>query len=663
MPLVIEQLECRTLFDATLSATPPAVYVLPNSAPTSINLNQYLTDPSVTGSFVVFQTNEGTIPMDIFTQNSQVAATATNFLSYVNSSEYDNTFFHRVIKQGIGIVQGGTYTTSLNPIPTASPIALQAALPNSAGTIAMARTTDPNSATSGFFFNAIDNTSNFTGSNQYAVFGRVLYNGMNAVNAIYNLPQPPSGTPPLVTSDNQPQPNVPVINYSGGTPTASNLVVIQSATATSPLTFGASTDNNQLVVPAIAPDGTLTLTYVPGATGTAHIDINGQDYGGHVVTTSFTVNVGALPTTTATAGKGQARIIRFTDPNGVAGTVTLAGPGTATLTATGGGITTSTKGGVETVTGTPQSVSISTTGTSAGSVLNVGGAVTLAGIGTDANIGSISASRATLNGGLSVAGTVGSINLASAGSGTITISGTGRSTVLRIATATGEGISDTGTIGSINTGSWTGGGLISAPAINRIAATHEFSAILSAGSVGQVTAGSITESSAWSISGTVARISAGSISNFNLTAGAIGTITDRGTADSDIFSSLGNIGAVSAQTLSNTQIDAAVGATDNADNLATQFSTNTTIGSVSIGRGGFSNSVINGATLRHVNLGAVSSSNNGTPFGVASSDIVFLTAIVDGKRVTVSRATAQSDVTAALTKAGVTPNDLVIRIV
>src|SRR6202035_2911642 len=108
-------------------------------------------------------------------------------------------------------------------------------------------------------------------------------------------------------------------NYTSGTPTPSDYVVVESAAITSPLIFGASTDNNNLVTPAIASDGSLILTYTPGQTGSAHIIVNATDLGGNVATTTFTVNVGGLPTTPATIGKGAARVIHFTDPNGVAG--------------------------------------------------------------------------------------------------------------------------------------------------------------------------------------------------------------------------------------------------------------------------------------------------------------------------------------------------------
>jgi hypothetical protein len=447
---------------------------------------------------------------------------------------------------------------------------------------------------------------------------------MTAVNAIYNLPQ--NGSTPqanvVTTSDGASQTNVPVVNYtSGNAVTASNLVVVQSAAVISPLTFGASTDNNQLVTPSISSDGTLTLTYVAGQTGTANIIVNASDLGGNVATTTFTVNVGGVATTPATIGKGAAHVVHFTDPNGVAGTATLIGPGNATLTFTGAGVTTSTsKAGVETVTGTPQSVSIATTGTTAGSVLSITGGVAIAGISTDASIGSISGSRVSLSGGLSVAGTLGAVNLTAAN-----------------------------------------GGTISATKINRISVKQGLNANVSAATVGLVSAGSIT-SSTWAITGNLAGITAGSITGLNLSAGKIGAITDRGAATNDTFNSGANIGIVSALSLTGTRIYAG-GPTLDAGGIPTAFPADDTISAVVVGKGGFSNSIIGGGTLARVSLGPVTSTNGGTPFGVAAHKILSLIATVDGKRLALARATSTAQVTAALTKAGITPNDLVIRIV
>ncbi|MHC5119455.1 MAG: peptidylprolyl isomerase [Planctomycetota bacterium] len=114
-----------------------------------------------------------------------------NFLEYVNDGYYDGTIFHRVIKGFM--VQGGGMDKELKPKPNNDPIINEAAngLKNDRGTLAMARTADPDSATSQFFINHADNDFlNYTGPSPdrigYAVFGKVT-DGMEVVDAIANV--------------------------------------------------------------------------------------------------------------------------------------------------------------------------------------------------------------------------------------------------------------------------------------------------------------------------------------------------------------------------------------------------------------------------------------------------------------------------------------------
>lgn len=128
------------------------------------------------GTLVRFSTNLGSFDVDLFSDPS-VATTVGNFLAYANSGRYTNTIFHRSTTYNpasIQIIQGGSYVlagSTLNPIVTDPPIPLQGGFANVRGTIAMARTNDPNSATSGWFFNV---TSNPALDYNYAVFGAVV---------------------------------------------------------------------------------------------------------------------------------------------------------------------------------------------------------------------------------------------------------------------------------------------------------------------------------------------------------------------------------------------------------------------------------------------------------------------------------------------------------
>ena len=134
---------------------------------------------------VQFETNVGNFVVDI---NEKAAPkTAANFLRYVNEGFYDNTIFHRVIANFM--VQGGGFEAGMVQKETHAPIPLESknGLTNKRGTIAMARTMDPNSATSQFFINLKNN--HFLDANQspdgngYAVFGQVV-SGMDTIDKI-----------------------------------------------------------------------------------------------------------------------------------------------------------------------------------------------------------------------------------------------------------------------------------------------------------------------------------------------------------------------------------------------------------------------------------------------------------------------------------------------
>ena len=135
---------------------------------------------------VKLHTNYGVITLELFADKAPV--TVENFKQYVRDGHYDGTIFHRVI--GNFMIQGGGFDTGMKQKPTREPIANEAdnGLKNDAGTVAMARTMDPHSATAQFFINVKNNDFlNHSGKNSqgwgYAVFGRVV-EGMDTVDAI-----------------------------------------------------------------------------------------------------------------------------------------------------------------------------------------------------------------------------------------------------------------------------------------------------------------------------------------------------------------------------------------------------------------------------------------------------------------------------------------------
>lgn len=139
---------------------------------------------------ILMKTNIGEIKLELYPEKAPV--TVENFVSYVNDNFFNGLIFHRVI-DGF-MIQGGGFDENLHQKETKAPIKIESdnGLKNDRGTIAMARTNDPNSATSQFFINLVDNnflnfrSPDITGYG-YAVFGKVT-DGMEVVDKIATVP-------------------------------------------------------------------------------------------------------------------------------------------------------------------------------------------------------------------------------------------------------------------------------------------------------------------------------------------------------------------------------------------------------------------------------------------------------------------------------------------
>ena len=135
---------------------------------------------------VKFETSMGDFTIEL--NEEKAPLTVKNFISYAESGHYDGTIFHRIISNFM--VQGGGHLPDMSQKPADSTVKNEAnnGLENKIGTVAMARTNDPHSASAQFFINVTDNDFlNFTGENPqgwgYAVFGKVV-DGMDVVNAM-----------------------------------------------------------------------------------------------------------------------------------------------------------------------------------------------------------------------------------------------------------------------------------------------------------------------------------------------------------------------------------------------------------------------------------------------------------------------------------------------
>lgn len=162
----------------------------------------WLQDPSPTktssqggkaqGSLVVLETSVGKITLRLFPDKAPI--TVENFLKYVRAGHYNATIFHRVMPRFM--IQGGGMDANLRERPTRPPIKNEATngLSNKRGSVAMARTNDPDSATAQFFINVEDNgrLDYGPGSAGYAVFGEVI-EGMAVVDRIVSVPTTSKG--------------------------------------------------------------------------------------------------------------------------------------------------------------------------------------------------------------------------------------------------------------------------------------------------------------------------------------------------------------------------------------------------------------------------------------------------------------------------------------
>jgi cyclophilin family peptidyl-prolyl cis-trans isomerase len=169
---------------------------------------------------------------DVLLDSAAAPKSVENFIAYANQGLYDGTFLHRSTTYNandIQIIQGGGYgvnsSREIYTVPTFSPIALEAGASNRRGTLAMARQSAPDTATSQWFFNLRDNSSldPSPGNPGYAVFGRVLGGGMRAVDLLGSV---------RVYGDVSPFPEWPLYGYDGTNLRVNNLLFFYSVRTT-----------------------------------------------------------------------------------------------------------------------------------------------------------------------------------------------------------------------------------------------------------------------------------------------------------------------------------------------------------------------------------------------------------------------------------------------
>jgi uncharacterized protein (TIGR03437 family) len=218
----------------------------------------------VTGPYVHFETNLGTIDVQLFPDAAP--QTVANFLKYVNQGSYTKSIIHRSVKNFV--IQGGGYNADLKPIAASAPVVNEFKLSNTRGTIAMAKLgDDPNSATNQWFFNLKDNPDLNSTNGGFTVFGRIVSKpSLDILDKIAAVPIPGVLADPFT--------EMPLQNYNGGTVQPENLIVVNSIT---------QMDTPQ--APAISENGVITAGGFGGFSSAApgsFIEIYGSNLAGEI---------------------------------------------------------------------------------------------------------------------------------------------------------------------------------------------------------------------------------------------------------------------------------------------------------------------------------------------------------------------------------------------
>lgn len=614
---------------------------------------------------VRFETNLGRITFLLF-PDSVTPLTNANFLNnYVDAGLYDNTIVHRSVA-GFVIQAGGYKDTSGYPhVTQADPVPNEFANDqayvgagnpvNTRGTVSMAKLgSDPNSATSEFFINLADNSSNLDAQNGgFTTFARVIGGGMHVADAIANLPQENA------SSLNSAFDTLPVINTSSG----SNPVIISSAKAQRvlPVTLDSTTkyatwiDEKGGKVTISLSSGTADLTFVGGtdmtySTSGNHVYIKGnnvdlEEIDTHNTSKSSTLSINSV------GGKGPAHIGDIIADGslgavsarsvllqgdltaaGSVGSIDLQGTYRSTLSTTGG--TTDIK--IRTALDTSISVSGGTIKSLTAGVWHDDGE--LATSITANNLDSLKV-NGNFSSNLTIIKDIGSIKI-------------------------------NGNVGTLGPTTWTVGGSISSVKVGKVMG-------LTARVVKDIASFNAREvlSSFANSTATATNITAGSIGKFNAatltnqsvidSSSNIKSLTIRGAMDSSTIRAVANLGQINLHSVTGNFVDSSTGSviasgiyagvvdtfSGSPVTLPGSFLTDSaaTINHLNI-RGTFSNTNIAAPILANVAVGNVQAAST-THFGVtAHNRIGHLTANVKGKSVYLVNARSQDDIDAYLTK-------------
>lgn len=635
----VDGLESRVLFSLALVAPLADLTVQSGSSAARVNLTDSFDDAAVP-TRVRFDTVLGNLDLEMLDGVKPV--TIANFLKYVKAGRYDNTIVHRATNpaaDGLGVIQGGGYSfPDFGHIPTDAPIANEfetnGVRSNVRGTVAMAKTSNPDSATSEFFVNTSDNAQALDdprNSGGFTVFAQVINNTLATADAIAALPTRAFAAP---------FGQIPLRDYSDAdfaarkTPTADNVVLVRSAFVMPDGTFTVDSSDPSIAT-ATVNNGVLLVTPQAGKEGKVTFTVTATD-GATTVQDAFDVTV--VPGIDVQIGDGQAKALTFTDADGTVGTVTVKG-GTATVRLNGSGLTQAAdpKKGT-TVSGTNLNVErITIANASAGGATVTfkakggDGRLSVGAITTDGTIKSLAGKQIAITNGLTATG----------GLGKVAVGGDLRGGV------SAPSLASAAVGGAVGGGTWDVSGNAGKLAFGSAATdwVGNFGGDVASITVANDLAGALTARSIKSLTvkGGVQDTNINLTQPFAAGAVALGKLTAGRAIDNTQIHVASNLGTITAAAITNSTIFAGLDVPEGGalPDAASDFTSQATIKGISAkGKGAqatFADTNIAAASLGKVALGTIQTNNAAVPFGIAADKIASLTGVAGATPIKLSK--------------------------
>lgn len=674
----VERLEDRRLF--AVNVTPLADISGAVNGTGTVNAAAAFNDDTAT--FVQVTTSSGNYRVQLY--DTRKPGTVQNFLRYVSADRYDGLIIHRSDPlngnpaQAPDIIQGGGYVfPGFNRINTFPAIVNEfndnGIISNTRGTIAMAKTSNPDSATSEWFINLDNNSTDLdapSNSGGFTVFGKVLDADMPIVDAIAALPRFAFASPFSA---------IPLRNYTQTdfqnqvTPTENNVVSTTTDVIPDVLTYTVSSSDPSIATATVDANGVVSMNY-GASVGTATITVQATGLDGTTTaSTAFDVGVGQLDV--SIGGESGNKSVSFTDSDGTVSTITVKGAGTATVRFTGDGLAQTTNKGKVNVEGTGGAVLslVSIAGSDASTAVTINsrggdGVTTLEVLSTDGALKSLSASRTNLTGAITTVGAVGSINLLSANGAALNLGGSTSDSGAKI---TGGDFVDTDIVSSAPlasvklrsaTGTDSTSDVISAPGIASIAIAGDSSAeITSVGepNINKVTiggnfSGTMTAHQIFNITVrgdlTGATINATHEANEHPDAQAanlkqnqaINKLAVSGAITNSVIDTAGSVGSITAASLTGSRVFVGLLGQTLLPTTLAQLTQEATLNTLKI-RGAWSGTDVASRFLGKLSAGSVNTGNGAVPFGLVGDTLTQLSTTIGGSRVVAKNVGTQTE--------------------